>query len=385
MVLAACSGGSSTGPIVIGVSVSLSGDFSADGKALEQGYDLWAADVNAAGGLMGRKVQMKYVDDASSPQQVVTNYQNLISVDHVDLTFGPYSSLLTIPSSEVAARYGYAFAEPAGGGPQVFGRGLRNVFFVQPAAVVDNLVSYTTWLLSLPADQRPHSVAYATEDDPFTQPQVDTARSRLEAAGVATAYYRVYPAESPDTGPIGLAIAHSGADAVVLGTQLPDAIAFVKTFQQQRYSPRSLVETAGPDQGSEFTDKVGKGAAEAILVPAGWWPDAKTSGNEHFVSGFLARYGGDAASMSADSAEAYSVGQVVQQAVERVHTTANARLIDALHSGTYQTIQGPLAFDKTGKPTGQAFLVQWQAGRAVPVYPPAIAIARPEYPKPDWP
>ena len=109
LVLGACgasSGSSSSRPVVIGVSVSLSGDFSADGQAVEQGYKLWASDVNAAGGLLGRKVQFKFVDDASSAQQVVTNYQNLINVDHADLTFGPYSSLLTIPASGVEARYG---------------------------------------------------------------------------------------------------------------------------------------------------------------------------------------------------------------------------------------------------------------------------------------
>jgi branched-chain amino acid transport system substrate-binding protein len=379
------SGGSGSGPILIGVSVSLTGDFSADGKAVERGYDLWAADVNAAGGLMGRQVKLLYVDDASSAQQVVTNYQNLITVNHVDLTFGPYSSLLTIPASEVAARYGFAFPEPAGGGPQVFARGLHNVFFVQPAAVVDNLVSYTAWLRSLPSDTRPRTVAYATEDDPFTQPQVDTARSKLEAAGVATAYYRVYPAEAPDNSPIALAIAHSGADAVVLGTQLADAIAFVKAFQQQRFSPRTLIETAGPDQGSQFTDKVGKSAAEGILVPAGWWPDAKTTGNQHFLSAYLARYGGDSSSISADSAEAYSVGQVVQQAAQRAQGIANKQLIDALHHGTFDTLQGSLAFDATGKPPGQSFLVQWQGGRALPVYPASIAVAQPQFPKPAWP
>jgi branched-chain amino acid transport system substrate-binding protein len=370
---------------VIGVSVSLSGDFSANGKAVERGYELWAADVNARGGLLGRKVELKFVDDASSAQQVVTNYQNLISVDHVALTFGPYSSLLTIPSSEVAARYGYAFPEPAGGGPKVFERKLRNLFFVQPAAVVDNLVSYTTWLQSLPAAQRPRTAAYATQDDPFTQPQVDTARARLEAAGVTTAYYKVYPAESPDTGPLALAVVHARADVVILGTQLPDAIAFVRALMQQRYNPSSLVETAGPDQGSQFSDKVGKTAAEGILVPAGWWPNARTPGNPEFVTAFLARYGGDADSMSADSAEAYSVGQVIQQAADRIHSIDNAKLIDALHKGSYQTIQGVLAFDSVGKPTGQAFLVQWQGGRAVPVYPPSVAVAEPQYPKPRWP
>src|SRR5437660_2621759 len=125
-------GGGSSQPITIGVSVSLDGDFSGDGKALEQGYQLWADDVNARGGLLGRKVSFKFVNDASSTQQVVTNYQNLITRDRVDLTFGPFSSLLTIPASEIAARYGYAFPEPAGGGPHVFDRGLNNVFFVQP-------------------------------------------------------------------------------------------------------------------------------------------------------------------------------------------------------------------------------------------------------------
>ena len=83
----------------IGISLSLSGDFSADGLAYQQGYKLWAADVNAAGGLLGHKVELDIVSDASSPTQVVTNYQKLISVDHVNLTFGPFSTLLTLPAA----------------------------------------------------------------------------------------------------------------------------------------------------------------------------------------------------------------------------------------------------------------------------------------------
>src|ERR1039458_10786528 len=69
--LAACgssspttSGSTKAAPITIGVSVSLTGDFSGDGKALVQGYDLWAQDENAKGGLLGHHVTMKYVDDA---------------------------------------------------------------------------------------------------------------------------------------------------------------------------------------------------------------------------------------------------------------------------------------------------------------------------------
>jgi branched-chain amino acid transport system substrate-binding protein len=391
LMVAACGGGSSTtappaAPITIGVSVSQTGDFSGDGKALVQGYDLWAQDINAKGGLLGHQVTMKYADDASNTQQVATNYLNFITVDKVALVFGPFSSLLTIPASAVVDRYGYAFPEPAGGGPNVFNRGLKSVFFVQPAAVEDNLVSYTKWVLSLPAGQRPASVAYATEDDPFTQPQIDKAKSLLEAGGVTTAYYKVYPAETTDFTPLALAVANSKADAVILGTQLPDALAFAKTFVQQHYNPKTIIETTGPDQGATFSGPLGANA-EGIMVPAGWTPSATAYGNDTFVKEFIAKYGGAAGDISADAAEAYSVGQVVDQATRKAGSIDNAKLITALHSGTYQTIQGPMSFDSTGKPQGGVgvYIEQWQNGNAIFVYPPSVAGAnKPEYPKPNW-
>ncbi len=390
LAIAACGGTSPASipagkDITIGVSVSLTGDFSGDGKAIVQGYDLWARDENAKGGLYGHKITMKYVDDASSTQQVVTNYQNLITVDKVDLVFGGFSSLLTIPASTVVARYSYAFPEPAGGGPHVFDRGLTNIFFVQPAAIEDNLVSYTKWLLGLPADQRPSSVAYATEDDPFTQPQVDKAKGLLEAGGIHTAFYKVYPAETTDFTPIALQVANSKADAVILGTQLPDALAFAKTFIQQHFNPKTIIETTGPDQGKDFSDALAANT-EGIMVPAGWTANAKAYGNDRFVSEFTSKYGGSAADISADAAEAYSVGQVVDQAANKATSIDNQKLIQTLHSGTYSTIQGPMSFDATGKPQGGVgvYIEQWQNGQAVFVYPSTVAAAKPEYPKKNW-
>jgi branched-chain amino acid transport system substrate-binding protein len=395
LVLSAC--GSSTAnttaspqaPITIGVSVSLSGDYSSDGKALEQGYDLWMQDVNKKGGLLGHQVSMKYVDDASSQQQVVTNYTTLINQDHVALVFGPFSSLLTIPASTVTDRYGYAFPEPAGGGPAVFNRGLKSIFFVQPAAVEDNLVSYTKWLLALPTGQRPKTAAYATQDDPFTQPQVDKAKALLEAGGITTPSggYKVYPAEATSWDAIALQMIHANADVVILGTQIADAVAFIKVFQQQHFNPKSLIETTGPDQGKDFSDKVGS-ADEGVMVPAGWTSGATAYGNSQFVSEFIAKYGGTAGGISADAAEAYSVGQVVEQAAKKANSIENSKLITALHSGTYQTIQGPMSFDSTGKPQGGVgvYIEQWQSGQAVFVYPPTVAgTNKPEYPKPNWP
>lgn len=398
LIFAVACGGSSTTtssggsqnktPIKIGISLSFTGDFSADGTAFKQGYQLWADAVNKSGGLLGRQVTLDIVSDASMPDQVTTNYQKLINVDHADLVFGPFSTLLTKPASVVANRFGYAMVEGAGGGPSVFTQGLHNVFDVS-LPVANNLDSFTQYILSLTGAQKPTSVAYATEDDPFTQPQVDRARMLLEQGGVHTATPEiVYPAETTDYNPIADKIINSGAQVVVLGTMLPDVTAFIKRFKQQHFNPTAIIATAGPDQGAQFLSGIGgASSAEGIMVPNGWYPGVSNPGNSEMVQAYLAQYGGTADGISADVAEAYSVGQVVQQAVAKIGSLDNAKLITELHSGdTFQTVQGPVKFDPTGQNTAAtAYLFQWQQGKFIPVYPSSVATAQVEFPKPQWP
>ncbi len=375
-----------TAPIKIGASLSLSGDFSSDGLGFKQGYTLWADYVNSHGGLLGRQVQLDIVSDASSPDQVQTNYQKLITVDKVDITFGPFSSLLTKPASVVANRYGYAMVEGAGGGPSVFTRGLKNVFDVA-LPVENDLDSYVQYILSLPVSDRPKTAAYATEDDPFTQPQIDRARALLEAGGVKTASYQVYPAESTDYNPIADKIIASKAEIVIAGTLLPDISAFMQRFIQQHYNPESIVATAGPDLGAQFTKAVGGDAhAEGIMVPNAWYASLDAPGNAEFVKAFISKYGGSPSDINSDAAEGYSVGQVVQQAVEKIKSLDNAKLITELHSGdTFQSIEGPVQFDTAGRNVAiSAYVFQWQKGKYMPVYPKSVAMASPEFPKAAW-
>ncbi len=377
-----------TTPIKIGISLSLSGDFSADGKAFQQGYQLWADTVNANGGILGRKVQLDIVSDASSTTQVVTNYQKLINVNKDDIVFGPFSTLLTKPASVVANRFGYAMIEGAGGGPSVFTQGLHNLFDVSPP-VANLLVSFTQYLASLPASQKPTTAAYATQDDPFTQPQVDTARTYLEQAGIKTASYQVYPSETTDFTPIAQKMIASGAQVIVTGTLLPDIVAYIQAFKQQHFNPKAIIATAGPDQGAQFTNAIGGTKdAEGVFVPnGGWYPTINTFQNAKMVSDYLAKYGGTADAISSDVAEAFSVGQVFQQAATKINSIDNTKLIAELHSGdTFQTVQGAVKFNDQGENTlASGYLFQWQNGNLISVYPQSQAQAAPEYPKPNWP
>jgi branched-chain amino acid transport system substrate-binding protein len=393
--LAACgsssSGGSGkssgSGPITIGASLSLSGDFAADGQAFERGYQLWAADQNRQGGLLGHKVKLDVLSDSSSPSQVVSNYQKLIGSNTDQLVFGPFSSLLTVPAARIASRYGYAFVEGAGGAPSVFGNGLKNVFDVS-IPIKNNLVTFAQWVASLPASQRPKTAAYATVDDPFTQPQLPLAEKILQAAGVKTVLSKVFPEEVTDYTAIAGQVASTHADVVVLGSvDVPTVSAFTHAFVQQHYNPKAFIATAGPDQGAQFVKAVGAGNENGIFVPNGWFGGFKKADSEQMVKEYIAKYGGTPSEVNADVAEAYSVGQVIAQAVQATHGFDNQKIIAYLHSGvTFNSVQGPVKFDSLGENTSQKTLTfQWQNGTLVQSIPTATAGSHaPLYPKPAW-
>jgi branched-chain amino acid transport system substrate-binding protein len=380
-------GSAASSTITIGASLSLSGDFATDGQAFERGYQLWAADQNKKGGLLGHPIKLQILSDASSPTQVVTNYNTLIGSNHDQLVFGPFSSLLTTPSSKVVDRYGYAFVEGAGGAPTVFGTGLKNVFDVSvPVAL--NLTAFAKWVATLPAAQRPKTAAYATVNDPFTQPQLPPAQKIISAAGIKSVFSKVIPAEQIDYTATANAIAAKKPDVVVLGAvDVPTVSAFVHAFIQQHYSPKLFIATAGPDQGASFVTAVGKGNENGIMYPNGWYGGSPNASSQAMVKEYIAKYGGTASGVNADVAEAYSVGQVMTEAVQATDGFDNAKIIAYLHSGkTMTSVQGPVKFDAAGENTALAATTfQWQNGVVNPVIPVgAPGTKKPTYPKPPW-
>ena len=374
-------------PIKIGISLSLSGDFSGDGVAFQQGYNLWAADINKAGGLLGHPVQLDIVSDASSPTQVDTNYQKLINNDHVALTFGPFSSLLSLPAAKIDARFGYAMIEGAGGAPKVFQAGLNNLFDVS-LPVKDSLLPFAQWISALPAGKRPANAAYVTTNDAFTEPQIPVAQAIMQKAGIKTAYYSVFPSETTDYTPIADAVAAAKAQVVVLGSvDVPTVSSFMQAFEQAHYNPKVFIATGGPDQGATFTKAVGLAKANGVMVPNGWYGGATTPGAQKMVAEYIKKYGGTAASISADVAEAYSVGQVTAQAVKATGGFNNAKIIKYLHSGvTLTSVQGPVKFDSLGENNqGTAFTFQWQGSKFVQINPVSSKASKPVlFPKPTW-
>ena len=121
-----------------------------------------------------------------------------------------------------------------------------------------------------------------------------------------------------------------------------------------------------------------------MFVPNGWYPQANTFQNAQMVHDYLAQYGGSANDINADVAEAYSTGQVLEQAITKIHSIDNTKLITELHGDVFNSVQGPAEFPTSlhgANSQSLAYLFQWQNGNFIPVYPSSVAAHNPEFPK----
>lgn len=370
-------------PIRIGASLPLTGRFSEPGTAAQQGYEVWATMVNESGGLLGRPVELTIVDNASDQDTAVADYEKLITVDKVDLVVGPFSSFLVIPTSEVAARYGYAFVEPAGGAPDVFNRGLNNIFFAQPAPGDQQAIPFTDFILALPDDQRPQTFAVVSQDDPFTLGVMDSIKATLTEAGMELVFDEIYAPETTDFSSIAIQVADLDPDLIVGGTVLEDSVGQIRAYQEAGYQPRIAYFTTGPSLPGPFREGLG-GATEGVFASISWFPEAEEFQNAEMVAKYIEMFGGTAGDIPEDVANAFTVGQVLHQAVENIGSLDNAALIEELHQGTYDSVVGPLSFDEVGTPQGSFMLLQWQGDTFVIVGPADRARGEPIVPKPEW-
>jgi branched-chain amino acid transport system substrate-binding protein len=189
---------------------------------------------------------------------------------------------------------------------------------------------------------------------------------------VQTVYSKVFPEEVSSYKPTADQVAATNAQLVVLGsTDVPTVAAFMQAFEQQHYKPKLFIAAAGPDQGGAFTSVVGTGNAAGMMVPDGWYPGYANAQSKKMVREYVAQYGGTASSVNADVAEAYSVGQVIAQAVTATGGTDNAKIIKYLHSDvSLNTVQGPVKFDALVENGAAAtFIFQWQNGSFSQVLP----------------
>ncbi len=384
--LAACSSTGSpastpSGPLTIGTSLPMTGPVADVSKSGYQGYELWAENVNANGGLLGRQVKLKVLDNGFNPAQVTTDYTRLIAQEHAELLLGTFSSLLNAPASAVAERQKMLYVQPSGGAQSLFERGFRYFFFAQPGTSANLPTNFVHYIESLPASDRPTSAAYVTQDDPSASPAVAAFQKKFEALGITTVYSQTYDPGTTAFDSIAASVAHAKPELIVQGAVADDGAQFVRSLQKLNYNPRFLFQTNAPTD-EKYPEAIGAANTQAIFTAASWNAQASYPGNAEFVSAYTKKYGSPP---TEDAANSYTAGQVLAAAVKAVGKLDQTAMANWLHAHTVDTIVGPLKWDKTGDPEGSLLLSQWQNGTLQIVAPTEAATSKTiVYPKPAW-
>lgn len=369
--------------ITVGIPVSLTGQFSLQGRQALAGIRAWVNDVNRSGGLAvgGRKtpVEILWRDDGSQRDNARAITERLIARDRVDLLVGPYSAVLTNAAAEVAQAHGKLLWNQGGASPLVYRRG--NPWVVGILTPADEYLSGL-----LPAVREVHleaaTVAIVRAATGAFPRDVASGVERAAAGlGFRVVLSLRFDAEADDFREIVQAI----CDAA------PDALLVVGRFQNDLHLAELLAESA-PAVGTvaviaagvdAFRERLGS-LADNFVGPSQWEPDA----------GYVVDYGPDVAEVQ-DSlrraghpvidypmAQSYAVGVVIQRCVQECKSLDDPELRQAASSLDFTTFYGRFRIDAdTGRPVGKpALLVQWQQGRKAIVWPPEYRTGRLAYP-----
>jgi branched-chain amino acid transport system substrate-binding protein len=372
---------SKEGPITIGMSLPLTGPVADRAKPGYEGYQYWLEELNAKGGMLGRKVELKVLDDGFDQQTAISDYTRLIGKDRVDLVLGTFSSDLNLAVAPIAERYKYVYVEPSGGADEIFERNFKYLFFAQPATTQKLPEQFVAMLKAAPADQRPATVAFVTAEDPNTSQLEEILKRDLEALGIKTVHQSTYSAEATSFDAIANKVKGAAPDLVVNGSIAGDGIQLIRSFQKLGFSPKMLYQTNTPTDPA-FAEAIGKENTEGILTYLAYSPEATYPGNAEFVAGYEKKFG---APPSEDAANSYTAGQVLAAAVEAVGELDQEAIAKWLHSNTVETIVGPLSWDGAGRSQGEMLLGQFQDGQLKIVGPADAATSQQVlYEKPPW-
>jgi branched-chain amino acid transport system substrate-binding protein len=363
-------------PITIGASLSLTGIFADGGKYSLEGYQLWIKQQNAKGGVLGRPLALKYYDDQSEPATGVRLYERLINEDRVDIIMGPYGTAITAPAANVAERYKMPMICPETADVAMFQRGFRYIF--QGLGPVQ---TYLYGVLQIAKDHGLKSLALIGPDTAFSHALVNAVPEVARGFGQAIVYTEFYPARASDFSSVIEKVKAANPD-VVLAMAFPnDAIGVLRQLKVSNYAPKIFYEAVGASD-PRFVQSAGTDVNGVFSVTA-WDPDARTADNMRFKASYRAEFNRDPDYHSASN---YSSLDVLAAALRRAGSLDREKLRDAIASLQVKTLIGNWRVDpRTGIQLGYtSYILQWQRGKQVIVYPGNVAHGKPVVPFPAW-
>jgi branched-chain amino acid transport system substrate-binding protein len=375
-------------PIRIGYGMALTGGLAGNGKAAHLALQLWAEDVNAKGGLLGRKVELVVYDDQTNPATVPGIYTKLLEVDQVDLVLSGYGTNLIVPAMPVVMQKGMVFLG-------LFGLAVNekfhypNYFSTQPVGPDGKHdLSRGFFEVALAQSPKPRRVAIVAADAEFAKVASDGARDNAKKLGLEIVYDRSYPPSTVDFTPIMRAVQAAGPDIVYVASYPPDSAGIVRASNEVGVKAKVFGGSMVGPQFAPLKTQLGS-LLNGILVFDYYVPEPTL--DFPGIDEFLVRYQARAGAAGVDPLGfylppyAYAEGQILAQAVEATEGLDHKQLGDYIRTNTLKTIVGDIRFHPNGEWAQHRILqVQFQniegngldqfkkPGAQVIIHPPAV-------------
>jgi branched-chain amino acid transport system substrate-binding protein len=373
-------------PIKIGFGMALTGGLAAGGKQALVTYQLWAEDVNARGGLLGRKVELVHYDDQSNAATVPALYSKLLDVDKVDLVLSGYGTVPTAAAMPTIMQHKKVFLS-------LFALAANDQFnydrYFQmqpngPNAKVEFSKGYFD--LAAAISPKPQTVALVGADAEFSVLALEGARENAKKHGLKVVYDRTYPPNTVEFGTIVRSIKATNPDLVFIASYPPDSAGMVRSVHEVGLAAKML---GGGMIGLQFAAlKTQLGPLLNNIVCYDLYapePTMKFPG----VENFLVRYRERAGAAGIDPLGlyippyAYAEMQILEAAVTSAKTLDDGKLAETIKATTFDTVAGKIKFGARGEWTEpRLLLIQYrgvegngvdqfkQAGKEVILYPP---------------
>jgi branched-chain amino acid transport system substrate-binding protein len=373
LALAASAAHAQSAPLVVGAAIPLTGLFADYGAGMKRALEQWRDECNAAGGLLGRRLELRLLDDRSEATASLRLYPRLIEDEHAELLLGPFGSAATVAAASVTERAGRVLVNATGAARNIQHAGRAYVVSV-PAPYA----AYGTGPIAVARAAGYSRLQVLARGDPASGEAAHALAAQARAAGL-DAVVDSAPGGVKEYGARIAAARSRNAQAWIAFGGIEDAAETIRVFKRLAYAPWMLLVEEAADP--RFIGAVGQDAEFAMGL-ATYEPGDPSPANVAFLAGWREHGAGEP---GAAAAAVYSAARVLEEGVRVAGSLEPSRLRAALGALQLETPIGRYAVDAGGVQTGvKPLVVQILNGRREIVWPPGRATAKWRLPYPRW-
>lgn len=364
----------------LSIPLPLSGSQAEFGEIEKRSYEIAAGEINAKGGIKGRKVVLTFEDSQGKPEISRAIAEKLIDVKKQPVIFGEYSSSCSKAIAAVANDRKTPYLVVTGADDAITQQKYKYVFRMNPANnyYAGGLISFLKEVV------KPKSIAILYESSDFGTSGAAAMARQTEKMGMKVLVKEKYEKGASDFAPILARVKASRPDVIYMISYVMDASLLMKQIRESGVDAKLFAGGAAGFAIPEFVHNA-KDAAEYVVTAALWSPQVKYPGAKEFAEKYKKLYGDYP---SYHGAEAYSALHIVKDVLQRAKSFAPEDIRAAMKATVMVTAFGLIKFEDREGYQNQNFMdtlvLQVIKGKHETIWPEKYASKKYLYPIPAW-